>query len=229
MLRLWDYPDRLAFAEGEGRQVQAIVHAGEFKLDRDLRLRVHDPDGAVRLVFDPDIPDCDRPLKRPESSTRLIASPQVRHRGNCCHPLTIPMQMITPTGMRVRGGLRTSRRQRSARGLDDIQMDSAASGAAHGPVFGAGAAGDDTQHRERGGAIRTIRKRWGRLQGLFGKRHGEPTDCCAGIYGFAKRGLKRSIWAFASAIAASGSDHAKPTSRVGKAIPSIITGAWSAR
>jgi hypothetical protein len=34
---------------------------------------------------------------------------------------------------------------------------------------------------------------------------------------------------FASAIAASGSDHAKPTSSVGNAIPSIITGAWSAR
>lgn len=36
VLRLWDYPDRLAFAEGDGRQAQAIVHAGEFKLDRDF-------------------------------------------------------------------------------------------------------------------------------------------------------------------------------------------------
>src|SRR5207249_3046507 len=36
-----------------------------------------------------------------------------------------------------------------------------------------------------------------------------------GVYGFTNRGLKRSIWALASAIAASGSDHAKPTSSVG--------------
>ena len=36
VLRLWDYADRLAFVEGDGRHVQAIVHAGEFKLDRDF-------------------------------------------------------------------------------------------------------------------------------------------------------------------------------------------------
>ncbi|HEX5776166.1 MAG TPA: 2-hydroxyacid dehydrogenase, partial [Caulobacteraceae bacterium] len=36
VLRLWDYADRLAFAEGDGRQVQAIVHAGEFRLDPDF-------------------------------------------------------------------------------------------------------------------------------------------------------------------------------------------------
>jgi hypothetical protein len=170
--------------------------------------------------------DCDRPLKRPESSTRLIASPQMRHRRTCCHPLTIAEQMITPTGMRVRRGLRTSRRQRGVRGLDDIQVDPAAIGAAHGPVFGAGAAGDDAEHGERGGAVRTVREHRRGSQRLFGD--GGPAGCSA-IYGFAKRGLKRSIWAFASAIAASGSDHAKPTSRVGNAIPSIITGAWSAR
>lgn len=36
VLRLWDYPDRLAFAEDDGLRVQAVVHAGEFKLDRDF-------------------------------------------------------------------------------------------------------------------------------------------------------------------------------------------------
>jgi lactate dehydrogenase-like 2-hydroxyacid dehydrogenase len=34
--RLWDYPDRLAFFEGPGRRVRAIVHAGEFALSRDM-------------------------------------------------------------------------------------------------------------------------------------------------------------------------------------------------
>jgi lactate dehydrogenase-like 2-hydroxyacid dehydrogenase len=33
--RLWDYPDRLAFFEGPGRKVRAIVHAGEMALSRD--------------------------------------------------------------------------------------------------------------------------------------------------------------------------------------------------
>lgn len=36
VLRLWDYPDRLEFLEGPGQAVQAIVHAGEVKLERDL-------------------------------------------------------------------------------------------------------------------------------------------------------------------------------------------------
>ncbi|MDO9223737.1 MAG: 2-hydroxyacid dehydrogenase [Caulobacter sp.] len=36
VLRLWDYPDRLEFLEGVGREVQAIVHAGEIKLSNDL-------------------------------------------------------------------------------------------------------------------------------------------------------------------------------------------------
>ena len=55
-------------------------------------------------------------------------------------------------------------------GFDDIQMDPAAAGASHGPVFGAGAAGNDAQDRKRGAAIRTIREhRRRRLQGLFGK------------------------------------------------------------
>ena len=36
VLRLWEYPDRLAFLEGPGREVQAIVHAGEVKLSGDL-------------------------------------------------------------------------------------------------------------------------------------------------------------------------------------------------
>ena len=53
--------------------------------------------------------------------------------------------------------------------LDDIQMDPAATGASHGPVFGAGAAGDDAQDRERGAAIRTVREHRRRLQGLFGE------------------------------------------------------------
>lgn len=34
--RLWDYPDRMAFLEGPGRSVQAIVHAGEMALSRDM-------------------------------------------------------------------------------------------------------------------------------------------------------------------------------------------------
>jgi hypothetical protein len=130
---------------------------------------------------------------------------------------------------------RALRRQRVGRGFDDIQMDPAATGASHGPVFGAGAAGDDAQDRERGAAIRAIRERRRRLQDLFGKGYGDSagqraaSSSASSAYGFANRGLKRSIWAFASAIAASGSDHAKPTSSVGNAIPSITTGSWSAR
>ncbi|PHY14213.1 hydroxyacid dehydrogenase [Caulobacter sp. B11] len=34
--RLWDYPDRLAFLQGPGQQVRAIVHAGEMALGKDL-------------------------------------------------------------------------------------------------------------------------------------------------------------------------------------------------
>ncbi len=34
--RLWDYPDPMAFLEGPGRRVRAIVHAGEFALSRDM-------------------------------------------------------------------------------------------------------------------------------------------------------------------------------------------------
>jgi lactate dehydrogenase-like 2-hydroxyacid dehydrogenase len=34
--RLWDYPDRLAFLDGPGQQVRAIVHAGEMVLGRDI-------------------------------------------------------------------------------------------------------------------------------------------------------------------------------------------------
>ena len=41
--------------------------------------------------------------------------------------------------------------------LDDIEMDPAASRASHGPVFGAGAAGDDAQHRQ---AWRCIAGSW---------------------------------------------------------------------
>ncbi|MCF8504256.1 MAG: 2-hydroxyacid dehydrogenase [Caulobacter sp.] len=36
VIRLWDYPDRPAFLEGPGREVQAIVHAGEIKLSVDM-------------------------------------------------------------------------------------------------------------------------------------------------------------------------------------------------
>ncbi|MDP1738980.1 MAG: 2-hydroxyacid dehydrogenase [Caulobacter sp.] len=36
VLRLWEHADRLSFLEGAGREVQAIVHAGEIKLSRDL-------------------------------------------------------------------------------------------------------------------------------------------------------------------------------------------------
>src|SRR4051794_32334194 len=127
-------------------------------------------------------------------------------------------------------GRRPFRRQRGGRGVDDIKMDTAATRTAHGPVFGAGAAGDDAQDRERGAAIRTVREHRRGLQGLFGKGQGDSAGgFAAGAYGFANRGLKRSIWAFASAIAASGSDHAKPTSSAGNAIPSIPPGAGSAR
>lgn len=34
--RLWDYPDRLAFLEGPGLRVRAIVHAGEMALGPDM-------------------------------------------------------------------------------------------------------------------------------------------------------------------------------------------------
>lgn len=34
--RLWDHPDRMAFLEGAGRKVRAIVHAGEMALSRDM-------------------------------------------------------------------------------------------------------------------------------------------------------------------------------------------------
>jgi len=34
--RLWDYPDPMTFLEGPGRQVRAIVHAGEMALSRDM-------------------------------------------------------------------------------------------------------------------------------------------------------------------------------------------------
>lgn len=36
VLRLWDYPDRLTFLEGPGREVEAIVHAGEVRLSPDF-------------------------------------------------------------------------------------------------------------------------------------------------------------------------------------------------
>jgi lactate dehydrogenase-like 2-hydroxyacid dehydrogenase len=36
VIRLWEFPDRLAFLEGPGREVQAIVHAGEIKLSVDM-------------------------------------------------------------------------------------------------------------------------------------------------------------------------------------------------
>lgn len=34
--RLWDYPDRMAFLEGPGQCIRAIVHAGEMALSRDM-------------------------------------------------------------------------------------------------------------------------------------------------------------------------------------------------
>lgn len=34
--RLWDYPDRMAFLEGPGQSIRAIVHAGEMALSRDM-------------------------------------------------------------------------------------------------------------------------------------------------------------------------------------------------
>lgn len=34
--RLWDYPEPMAFLEGPGRRVRAIVHAGEMALSRDM-------------------------------------------------------------------------------------------------------------------------------------------------------------------------------------------------
>ena len=36
VFRLWDYPDALAFLDGPGREVRAIVHAGEMVLTRDM-------------------------------------------------------------------------------------------------------------------------------------------------------------------------------------------------
>ena len=51
---------------------------------------------------------------------------------------------------------------------DDIEMNSAATRAAHGPVLGASPAGDDAQQRKRGIAIRAAGQHRRRLQGLFG-------------------------------------------------------------
>ena len=34
--RLWDYPDRIAFLEGPGQSIRAVVHAGEMALSRDM-------------------------------------------------------------------------------------------------------------------------------------------------------------------------------------------------
>lgn len=36
VIRLWEHPDRLVFLEGVGREVQAIVHAGEINLSTDF-------------------------------------------------------------------------------------------------------------------------------------------------------------------------------------------------
>lgn len=36
IIRLWEHPDRAAFLAGPGREVQAIVHAGEIRLSPDL-------------------------------------------------------------------------------------------------------------------------------------------------------------------------------------------------
>src|SRR4051794_15534399 len=94
-------------------------------------------------------------------------------------------------------------RQRGRRGGEDMPMDPAAARAAHGPVFVASAARGAAQDRERGAAIRTVREHRRGLQGLFGKGQGDSAGAfAAGGYGLATRGLKRSIWAFASAIAA---------------------------
>ena len=109
--------------------------------------------------------------------------------------------------------------------LDDIQMNPAAARAAHGPVFGAAAAGDDAQDRERRAAVRAVGQRRRCLQDPFGLRD----DLDGGAAYVASRGMKRSMCAFASAIAASGFDHAKPTSSAGNDRPSMTTGAWSVR
>ncbi|MFY8209078.1 MAG: 2-hydroxyacid dehydrogenase [Caulobacter sp.] len=34
--RLWDFPDRMAFLEGPGQSIRAVVHAGEMALSRDM-------------------------------------------------------------------------------------------------------------------------------------------------------------------------------------------------
>lgn len=110
------------------------------------------------------------------------------------------------------------------RALDDIQMNPAAARAAHSPVFGAAAAGDDAQHRERSAAIRAVGQCRRRLQDPFGLRNLD-----SGAAYIASRGMKRSMWDFASAIAASGFDQAKPTSSAGNDRPSMTTGSWSVR
>lgn len=109
-------------------------------------------------------------------------------------------------------------------GPDDIEMNSAAVRASHGPVLGAATAGDDAQDRERSAAIRAVGQRRCRLHDLFGVG---DRDVAAGYV--ASRGMKRSMWAFASAIAASGFDQAKPTSSAGNDRPSMTTGSWSVR
>src|ERR1700676_5479886 len=128
------------------------------------------------------------------------------------------------------------------RGLDDIEMNPAASGAAHRPVFGARTAADHAQDRESSIALRAagqhrhrgrlVRMGLGLLPGMPPVlKSGQDADCSAcGIGAAAYRlSLRRSIWNFASAIAVSGSDQAKPTSSVANTTPSMVSGCRSAR
>ncbi|KJC43677.1 hypothetical protein UP09_17005 [Bradyrhizobium sp. LTSP885] len=115
-----------------------------------------------------------------------------------------------------------------ARLIDDIEVDSAATVALQGPVFGS-TAGNHAQHGEFGLAVRAIGSDL-RRRGSFAS--GDDSD--DGVADQAEtwaddivlplRCRNRSICVFASVIAASRSDHAKPMSSVGNEMPSMTTG-----
>ena len=109
-------------------------------------------------------------------------------------------------------------------------MDAAAAVAAHGPVFG-GAAGNHAQQRELGGTFRANGSDLRRPDRIRLALRDDRDHDIAGHADAAAAGIvmpcqcgSRSMALFASAIAASGSDHAKPMSSVGNGMPSMTTG-----
>ena len=110
--------------------------------------------------------------------------------------------------------------------VDDVEMDPAAAVAAHGPVFG-GAAGNHAQQGEPGGAFRAAGSDLRRPDRIrLALRDDGDHDIAGHADGIVMpyRCGNRSIVRFASLIAASGSDHAKPMSSIGNGMPSMTTG-----